>query len=172
MELTQLKKELRLQLTARKSTFIIGMVIAFFLVTIPFYFYAYKLIPVSMTETSFFGIVIKAGKHQSLNYYAYYMFTKLTFLLAFILWFYTCKYWWRWALVVPICMLVFQIMGLVNTQIDYIDEFDFWYSVPIILPVSIFLGWTSMRINKYRKRIDLKDEIENELIQLKKADNG
>lgn len=162
------KTERRLRATDRKKHFLIGVAIALFLVTIPFYFYAYRLIPVEMAETKVFGITISAGSHVSLNYYAYYLFTKLVFLAAFTLWFYTCKYWWRLALLVPICMLIFQICGLVNTQINYIDEFDFWYSIPVVIPVAIVLVATSKWLNGYRRKLDLRDEIEFEIKDLQK----
>lgn len=124
-----------------------------------------------MTETTFFGFTIKAGAHQSLNYYAYYTFTKLVFLMLFILWFFTCRYWWKHAILVPICMLIFQILGLINTSIDYIDEFDFWYSVPVVIPVAALLWVTSRKLSFYSKGFDLQEKIEIDLKRARKEIN-
>ncbi len=163
LQQTQSTKEQPLLKTDRTSKFIIGIVAGLYLVTIPFLFYAYRLVPVSLTEVSVLGLDIKAGPHGNLNYYAYYFLTKLTFLIAFIIWFLTCQYWWRWTILVPICMTIFQILGIVNTSVSYIDEFDFWYSIPIVLPVCVILFFLSKRLRFYAIGLDLKDQIENEI---------
>ncbi|HDZ15332.1 MAG TPA: hypothetical protein ENH60_10610, partial [Pricia sp.] len=63
-------KVLPRHLTDRKSKLIIGVVAGLYLLAIPFLFYAYRLVPVEMTEAEFMGIKISAGAHGNLNYYA------------------------------------------------------------------------------------------------------
>lgn len=60
-------------------------------------------------------------------------------------------------------MFLFQLSGVVNYQIDYIDKFDFWYALPVITPIIIILIWISHELNKVVGDLDLKDEIEDEL---------
>lgn len=87
--------------------------------------------------------------------------------MCFVLWFQSCKHWWRPFLLIPISMLIFQMCGIVNTSVNYIDEFDFWYSLPITMPMVAFLWWISNKLNRYRRTLDLKDEIESEIQKLK-----
>ncbi len=140
-----------------------GMAAGLYLVAVPFLFYAYRLIPTTLEETTILGVSIEAGAHGNLNYYAYYFFTKVVFAIGFCIWFLTCRYWWRWGILVPIAMLLFQIMGVVNTSISYIDEFDFWYSLPVVLPILAILVAISHKLRFYAQGLDLRDEIENEI---------
>lgn len=160
---TQLKKALLLRPTDRGSKLLIGVVVALVLLITPFLFYSYRLVPVTLEETNVLGMNIKAGAHGNLNYFAYYLFTKLVFLLLFCVWFITCHHWWRWAILVPISMLTFQVTGVLNTSVGYIDEFDFWYSLPVVLAVTIFMVAIAKKLNFYATGLDLKDQIEEEI---------
>ena len=170
-----IKERLRLP-TDRGKRLFIGMAIAIFFLAVPFLFYAYRLIPVEIIEdgatkpfdkATIFGITIEAGGHYSLNYYAYYFFSKMVIMLCFVVWYYTCRHWWRQFIIIPICMFAFQILGLVNTSISYIDEFDFWYSLPVVFPFSIILFITSRKWVRYRKSLDVVEEMEAEINQIK-----
>ncbi len=60
-------------------------------------------------------------------------------------------------------MFLFQLLGVLNQRISYMDEFDFWYSLIIIIPLTVFLIWISHELNKTIGDLDLKEEIEEEL---------
>ena len=67
---------------------------------------------------------------------------------------------------IPVTLLIFQITGVVNHAVSYIDEFDFWYSLPLVIPVIILLYLLSKKLNAYANALDVKKEIENELEKL------
>ena len=129
----------------------------------PFFFYAYRLISTDTTEFNFLGLTIEAGAHGNMNYYAYYFFGKLTFFMAFVIWYLTCHHWWKYAILIPISMLVFQMAGLVNTSVQVIDEFDFWYSIPVVVPVVVILLAAAKRMKPYAYGLDLKEQLEKEI---------
>lgn len=149
--------------TAKRPKFIIGVIIGFFLAITPFLFYAYRLIPETTEQVSFLGLTIKAGAYGNINYYAYYFLTKSVFFISFAIWFVTCRHWWRFALLVPLAMITFQIVGIVNTSISYIDEFDFWYSLPVVIPVMALLLFIYKKMRFYVLSMDLMEEINTEL---------
>lgn len=167
----ELLKERLLWPTDRRNKLILGVVIAVIIIATPFLFYSYRLISTDLTEVEILGITIKAGEHGNLNYYAYYLFTKLVFLLLFILWYITNKYWWKNAILVPMTMMIFQIVSVVNTSVNYIDEVDFWYSLPIIIAVLVPVIYTSRKLNFYTTGLDLKDEIELEIKSISQNKN-
>ncbi len=144
------------------------MVAFFILAAVPFLFYSYRLISTDTTEISILGFTIEAGAHGNMNYYAYYFLGKLSFLFAFIVWFLTSNHWWRYAILIPICMLIFQLCGLVNTSIQYIDEFDFWYSLPIVIPIVGILLTLSWKMVPYAFTEDLRDQMREEVENAKK----
>lgn len=165
---TQLTRVPLLHQMDRRKKLLIGVVLCLIIVATPFLFYSYRLISTETTKLDLFGITIEAGGHGNMNYYAYYFLGKLAFLITFIIWFLTCSHWWKYAILVPISMLIFQMAGLVNTSIDYIDEFDFWYSVPVVVPVILILLFVAKKMRPYAYGLDLKEQLESEIEEVRK----
>jgi len=64
-------------------------------------------------------------------------------------------------------MFLFQLSGVINYKEGYIDEFDFWYSLPIILPILILLIYISYIAGKKSSNDDgLKKEVDDEIKKL------
>lgn len=63
-------------------------------------------------------------------------------------------------------MFLFQLTGVVNYKIEYIDEFDFWYSLPIILPILVLLIYISYIAGKKSSEDQLKREVDDEIKKL------
>ncbi len=61
-------------------------------------------------------------------------------------------------------MFLFQLSAAVNHTIEYIDEFDFWYSLPVVLPILFFLIYISIRLNqRTQEKYNLKEEVDEEI---------
>lgn len=74
--------------------------------------------------------------------YAMWVFTgKAIPLLLLLIWFFTSKQWWYHALLVPIIMYTFQIIGSYRGDAQSFDEFQFIYMLPIMAVIvpSIYL---------------------------------
>jgi len=159
------KKTTSRQSTDRRKRLITGGVIAIFLAITPFLFYLYKYAPADSNKWNSYFFTIESKGFLNVQYYAHALFTKIT--LAFItgLWFVTSRHWWRWAILIPFVMFLFQLIGVVNQNIEYIDEFDFWYALPIIIPTVLTLVWIGHELTKTIGDIDLREELEEELEQ-------
>lgn len=164
-----IKQTTKSQNTDRRKRLIIGGVIAFLLAITPFLFYLYKYAPTDSKtwETSFFSI--DSGSFRNAQSFVHALFTKITFVIITVIWFVTSKDWWKWAILIPLTMFLFQLLGVLNQRISYMDEFDFWYSLIVIIPIIVFLVWISHELNKTIGDLDLKDEIEEELEKYKKT---
>ena len=151
--------------TDRKKRLFLGGVIALFLAITPFLFYLYKYAPSDskVWDTPFF--TINSNGFPSAQAYVHALFTKIIFLIITTLWFITSHHWWKWAILIPLIMFLFQLLGVINYNIKYIDEFDFWYSLPIIIPTVLTIIWIGNEINKTIGDIDLREELEEELEQ-------
>lgn len=149
--------------TDRKKRLFRGGVIAILLAITPFLFYLYKYAPddSKIWDTALFTLDNKG--FASAQAYVHALFTKITFLIITSLWFVTSRDWWKWAILVPFIMFLFQLIGIINYAHGYIDEFDFWYSLPIVIPTVFTLIWIAYELNKTLGDIDLKEEIEEEL---------
>jgi hypothetical protein len=140
------------QQTDSKSIFV-GGIVALFIGITPFLFYSYKSFPEStIWETSFFTL---ETAFYSWFDYAWYIANKLIPLYLLLIWFFTCKHWWHWILLVPIGMYSFQTWGLIQ-EYDGVDELELYYVFPIMMIVipSIYLIRAKL-FNKVRET-DLK----------------
>ncbi|MGK0427985.1 MAG: SNF family Na+-dependent transporter [Ulvibacter sp.] len=87
------------------------------------------------------------------------------------MWFLTSNNWWKYAILVPLVMFLFQFLGVLNFELEYIDEFDFWYSLPIILPILFFLIYISFLISKNESNsTDLMTEVDAEIKKMLSED--
>ncbi|WP_147437302.1 hypothetical protein [Ulvibacter antarcticus] len=138
--------------------------ISILLITTPFLFYLYTYAPVDSKEWDTIFGTISARKFNNVQMYMHALFTKVTFLLLTGIWFLTSRNWWKYAILIPLTMFLFQLIGVLSYELDYIDNFDFWYSLPIILPILAFLIYISYRISKNNPdSSDLMSEVDKEI---------
>lgn len=150
--------------TDRRRNIITGVLLSLFLTATPFLFYIYKYAPADSKEWDTFFGSIHSGGFGSVQAYMHALFTKITFVSLTGIWFLTSNNWWKYAIMVPLTMFLFQLSGVINYKIQYIDEFDFWYSLPAILPILFFLFYISYRISKGSiSSADLKRDVDEEI---------
>ncbi|MFT4669140.1 MAG: hypothetical protein ACI9M9_000062 [Flavobacteriaceae bacterium] len=156
--------------TDRKKSLLTGVFLSLLIIATPFLFYIYKYAPDAKEWDTIFG-TIRASGFSNVQTYMHAVFTKFTFILLTTIWFLTSKNWWKYAILVPLVMFLFQFIGVLNYELQYIDEVDFWYSLPIILPILIFLIYISYRISKNESySSDLMTEVDDEIKKLKGED--
>tara|TARA_B110000503_G_scaffold135115_2_gene215127 strand:- start:222 stop:749 length:528 start_codon:yes stop_codon:yes gene_type:complete len=115
--------------TGRAALFIGGVIVLFIAIS-PILFYSYGSFPsVKVWETSFF--TLETG-FRDWNAYAWYLIGKIVPLYLLLLWFFTCKHWWHWIILVPIAMYSFQLWGLINESGGY-DELEIYYLIPLMM---------------------------------------
>ena len=108
----------------------IGGIIVLLIAISPILFYSYKSFPdIQIWETPFFSLTTGFPDWYS---YAWYLSGKVLPLYLLLLWFFTCKHWWHWIILVPIAMYAFQLWGLVNESGGY-DEVELVYILPLMM---------------------------------------
>ena len=120
-----------------KNLFAGSLVVIIISIT-PLLFYSYKSFPdVKIWETSFFTA---ETAFRSWFDYTWYLANKIIPLLLLFIWFFTCKHWWHWILLIPIGMYSFQIWGLIQEN-EGVDEIELYYVFPIMMIVvpSVYL---------------------------------
>lgn len=143
-----------------------GVVISLILIATPFLFYLYRFAP--KAENWDLGIIaIQSGGFKTVIGFVHAFFTKVTFLLITTIWFFTCSKWWRYAILVPFGMFFFQLTGVLNHQIQYTDDFDFWKVTPILLPVVIIMVMISIRLNNRTQLLDIREQVMKEMQEIR-----
>ena len=161
-------KSLQMGRSIRRRKFILGVILSSILVLSPFLFYFYRYAPANATTWDIYFFTIHSGGFSSVHNFAHAFLTKFLVLIFLSAWYLTCRDWWKYAIMVPFTMTAFQLSGVINYQNKFIDEYDFWYSLPVVLPLVGLLFFIGRKLEYLTTAIDLKEELEQEIAKLKK----
>jgi len=144
-------------------------VIVFIIFVAPFIFFLYTISPQDATEwkTRFFHINLsKTG--NDVNATLWYFSYKLLFIVFFILWFITCKHWWRYVLLVPLFIEIRKI-SIAYYELNYgIGEYNYYHSFILNVPLMILLFILSKKLNYYSLSKSINKQIDDEINVLMK----
>lgn len=139
-----------------------GSLIIAYMLFVPYAFYLYNSFPDSKTYvTSFF--TIESNYYESVRYLMYNIFAKFVPLSLLIIWFTTCKHWWYYSIAIPIAVYVFQLISVLNDDTNFMDEYEFIYSLPFTIVILGILFFIRSRISTYLKAVDLKKQVDDKM---------
>lgn len=146
------------------------------LLIIPFLYNLHKFLPSNFDSTEIVDLGIfklESFGFISVSVFVYILFFKVSTLLLLTTWFLTCRYLWKYAILLNIAVVLFQTVNLfANTTA--IDENELLHAIPILLPIMVIIFYLGKLI-KYKDKIALINiEIEqriNEIIDLINATN-
>ncbi|MFL0352537.1 hypothetical protein [Xanthomarina sp. GH4-25] len=159
-----MKKELIQFRQTDKKSLIIGSVVATILAITPYLFYLYESVPTKRVWDTFL-FSYDSGSYENANYVMWLFTGKAIPLLLLFIWFFTCRHWWYHVILVPIAMYLYQIFGIFNDNISFVDEFQLMYLVPlmaIIIP-TIYLIRAKM-FDKLNTASKTMEELEDEFM--------
>lgn len=124
--------------------------------------YAYLFVPdVKTLELSFFRI--ESNYYDSVQVFVWTIFSKIVLILAFSLWYVTCQYWWRQAILIPLIFSINQLIIVLMDDLTYIDKNEFWVSLLVIIPYIFILIFLSKKMHGYSSSIKLQQDISFEI---------
>ncbi len=158
-ELKELPKTVKKRFTRRNA---LGTITGTLIAITPFIFYFYESVPDTKVWNTFL-FTYNSGFYESAQISIWILMMKAVPLYLLIIWFFTCRDWWYHALLVPIIMYLFQVIGAINSDMEFIDEFGILYMLPVMAVIipSIYLIRAKMfnRINEADKSLqELEDE--------------
>ena len=144
------------------KSIIIGSIIATFIGISPYLFYLYESVPQTQVWDTFL-FTYDSKDWQDANFAIWVLLNKLIPLSFLFIWFFTNRHWWYHALLVPIAMYIFQIIGIFNDDTSHIDKFELIYLIPVMAIVvpSIYLIRAKM-FNKINEAGKTMQELEEE----------
>ena len=113
-----------------KKSLVIGGLIVLLIALSPFIFYSYKSFPDDNKSWETFLFTINTSFYSMYDY-AWYFVGKFVPLYLLLLWFFTCKHWWHWIILVPIAMYSFQLWGIINES-QNLDELELYFILPLM----------------------------------------
>ncbi|MBD0849415.1 hypothetical protein [Maribacter arenosus] len=138
--------------------------IIFVLVLIPFIYYSAWFFPENTKKFELFWFTIDSYGFHDVSLFIWFVGSKICILIPTIIWFITSHNWWRFAILSPIILTVYQLWEAV--QSTRIDEIWFSQALPLIIIIIAFLLLISKTINYQSKILDIYNTIEGEIEQL------
>lgn len=152
----------------KKTSLLIGSLMAIFIVFSPYLLYIYQNIPENLENWNTIFGVIKGGYFGTARMFIYYFSSKFVPLLLLFVWFITNKQWWVHALIIPITVYLFQLISVVNDSEVYMDEVEFIYTTPFLVLIVVILYFVRSKISIYIQAVDLKKEMDDNMRTPKK----
>ncbi len=145
-----------------KKSLIQGGIIVLIIAVTPFIYYSYESFPIDsqIWETPFFTLTTK---YPSLYNYAWFLTGKLMPVTLLLIWFFTCKHWWHWIILVPLAMYMFQLWGVIN-QSRSLDEVELVYLIPLMMIIIPAIYLIRAKLFHNMRETNLHD-FEEELMQ-------
>ena len=154
---------MRSETKIHRNNFIRDIVLVAILISLPFLFFVYNFAPENeqIWKTNFF--TIDAGSFKEVDYYLWYYCHILLILFILILWFVSCKHWWRIMIFIPIVVelkeLIDLLIGKKSQMLNGIINPIYLFIIPLIILILVL----SKKLKYYssRKRFDyiLNEEI-------------
>ena len=137
----------------RKEGLISGSLIATFIAITPYLFTLWQGVPDQENWDTFFG-TLTSNYYESFQILIWTLLGKVIPLLLLIIWMFTCRHWWYHALIVPIAMYLYQIIEVLNDEVEFTENNQILYLLPVMAIVipSIYLIRAQM-VNKIQSEI-------------------
>lgn len=147
-----------------KKSLIQGGIIVLIIALTPFLYYSYESFPgdSQIWETPFFTLTTQ---YPSFNHYAWFLTSKVIPVILLLLWFFTCKHWWYWIILVPLSMYTFQLTNILK-QTRNVDEVEIIYVIPVMMIIIPFVYLIRAKLFSKMRQDDLKS-FEEDLLQKK-----
>lgn len=131
-------------------------IISFFLISIPFLIFSFKLFETGLKKINF-GIFEFNTYHNDIKFLIWLLSIKVALLILLTIWYVTSTHIWRYAILVHIIVVLFQVSNILSDN-KMIDENEFLDAIPVIIPV-LALIFCLGRWVKYKSRAAILNEM-------------
>ncbi|PZD78199.1 hypothetical protein [Mesonia sp. K7] len=147
------------------KSLVTGSIIAAIIAATPYLFYIYESFPDEKIWKTFL-FTYEANYYEMVNVSVWTIMSKFVPLLLLVIWFFTCKHWWYHVLLIPMGMYFFQLVTVLNDDLSFTDETEFWYVFIIMVIIVPFIYLIRTKIFTNVHYSDLED-VEREMLENK-----
>jgi len=143
--------------TDNKGNLFLGSLVATLIAATPFMFNLYESVPDGKVWNTFL-FTYESPYYENVQVLVWTLTNKFVPLLLLFIWFFTCRQWWYHTLLVPIAMYIYQIIVILNDDLQFADTNQIVYLLPIMAIVfpSIYL----IRAQMFSSIIDVNKTME------------
>ena len=120
-------------------------------------------IGVDEQELDLFFFRIGTFGFPDVSYVFYFGKMKVLLICFSLLWFWTCKHWWRLVILTWTIVETSKLISLMGSDSDAFDEYTILYVVPIILLVVLLFLTTIKRMSYKHKILKIKESLDEEI---------
>ncbi|WP_299228285.1 hypothetical protein [uncultured Psychroserpens sp.] len=146
-----------------RKTRVKDIIIPTLILLVTFGYFLDLFIPDNLVEVDLYFFKIGSFGFPFFRNLIYFCKMKLLILMFSILWFITCRYWWKNAILVIIIIELFKLSSIFNTNIENLYVLDFIHSLPFTLPVIILLLFISNKFNYYSSSYKMSSLLDKEI---------
>ncbi|RKE95318.1 hypothetical protein [Ichthyenterobacterium magnum] len=148
----------------KNKNIIFGTLIGIVIATTPYLFTFYESVPDEQVWNTFL-FTYNSLYYESVYVLAWTLSNKLIPLFLIFIWFFTNRHWWYHTLLVPIAMYIYQIIVILNDDMQFADTNQLFYLLPVMAIVipSIYLIRAKM-FNKLNDADKTMQELEEEFM--------
>ena len=164
------QKDRKADLRTRK--FWTGVAIGLVIIVIPFSYHIYLMAPSEEGEVwnTWFG-TISPGGYWSVQAFLYNLFGKVYLLFFISLFYLTSNKAWKWSLLVPLTVHLYQLVAVLNDNVQYVDQLEFIDSLPIIIPILAVQTYIAQKLWNRNYALSLTEDIDKELKAITNTSN-
>ncbi len=141
----------------RNKIELVDIIVIVLIALSPYIFYVQYLLPDSELKR----FIIEYG--NDLDTVLWFCAIKIHLIVLLLIWYFTCKHWWRISILIPLILEIFKLIGLFNTNVDTFDEVDFIISFPVTIPIIFLVFFLLNKLRLYSKSRILIDELNEEI---------
>ncbi|WP_298757717.1 hypothetical protein [uncultured Psychroserpens sp.] len=105
---------------------------------------------------------------EELDFYSiegifHYSKMKILIIAFCLIWYFTSKNWWRYSILVIIAIELMKLFSTFNPNQSNVDDFEYFITLPITLPIILIMIFISHKINQYNLAKQVRSEIDKEI---------
>ena len=101
--------------------------------------FVYRIVPFDLPELDLLFFIIRANGFIDVHAFIWVFGFKLSFLLLLCFWFLAETKWWKYALLSPILLTVYQMRSILSTEETHFDESEFISALPLLAMIVLVL---------------------------------
>ncbi|WP_211089738.1 hypothetical protein [Robertkochia marina] len=128
----------------------------------PLFFNIYKIISPGIDNINLYGITISSFGFRDLQTLLWVINSKLLMIIPVTLWFFTSRYWWKYFLLIPFSISVFQLIEMFKDS-SKMDGEEIYVIFPLVVLITGIMVFLTGRVRRYVMLLEFYYKMEQKI---------
>ncbi|MGS2726166.1 hypothetical protein ACU8DI_06115 [Psychroserpens sp. BH13MA-6] len=125
--------------------------------------YFLDIVEENRIEVDFYLFKIGSFGFQDVASFFYFLKMKLLILFFSLIWYFTCKNWWKISILIIASIEIFKIANVLGNTTRQVDEVEFLTSLPITIPLIFLISFFLRRLYLYSLSLKIGKNLDREI---------